>query len=285
LETLSVALDNGKATATADINDTSLDPSTPTYDLTSAAASVDEGATAAFTLATTNVAEGTELAYTLSGTGIDATDIVDGALTGVATVGADGSAAIEVALAADETPEGEETLTLALDGQDASAAVIVNDTSTEAPAVNVIASTEANETLEGTAGVDNFVYDYASQAEVLDGIELEAAGRGLDGTDTVLNFALGTDMLTFNDSSAVLTDAASMDALGIYADTAPNSGIRFYFNQSNGSIDTLTVEGALDNLQQDQVAYLTDADGTQMTTSQAIEIIGVDSVTFTTDAA
>jgi hypothetical protein len=280
LETLSVALDNGEATATADINDTSLDPSTPTYTLTPAAPSVDEGATATFTLATTNVDEGTALAYTLSGTGIDAADIVGGALTGVATVGADGTAAIDVALAADETPEGEETLTLALDGQDASAAVIVNDTSTEAPAVNVIESTEANETLEGTAGVDNFVYDYAgTNMTDTEGAITTGAGAGLDGDDNVISFVAGTDQLTFNDPTGTIATQAGFESAGVEFGYNFDGDVTFKFTDSNSNeLNLFTVKGLLDIDNPDHVALVADD---VLTIDEVITVIGADNIDFT----
>ncbi|MGE4343904.1 MAG: hypothetical protein AB7F20_06405 [Geoalkalibacter sp.] len=280
LETLSVALDNGEATATADINDTSLDPSTPTYTLTPAAPSVDEGATATFTLATTNVDEGTALAYTLSGTGIDAADIVDGVLTGVATVGADGTAAIDVALAADGTPEGEETLTLALDGQDASAAVIVNDTSTEAPAVNVIASTQADETLEGTAGVDNFVYDYAG-ANMTDteGAITTGAGAGLDGDDNVISFVAGTDKLTFNDPTGTIATKEGFESAGVELGYNFDGDVSFKFTDSNSNeLNLFIVKGLLDINNQDHVDLVADD---MLTIDEVITVIGVDNIDFT----
>ncbi|MDR5900459.1 calcium-binding protein [Halomonas vilamensis] len=99
-----------------------------TFSLTADSTAVNEGGTATFTLDTTNVAEGTEVAYTISG--VDAADVVGGSLTGTTTVGADGTATIDVALAEDaSTDEGAETLTLALDNGQATADVTVNDTS------------------------------------------------------------------------------------------------------------------------------------------------------------
>lgn len=126
-ETLRVALDNGGAAAAVVVNDTSLTPE-PTYTLTQDVTSVNEGDSVTYTLTTTQVAEGTDVAYTI--TGIHPEDVIGGSLTGVFTVGADGTATKTIHLKADQTTDGVETLALALDNGAAVAAdVTVNDTS------------------------------------------------------------------------------------------------------------------------------------------------------------
>jgi hypothetical protein len=81
---------------------------TPTYNLSAANSSVNEGSTATFTLKTTNVASGTSVDYSLSGVSTD--DIVGGVASGKAVVGSNGEATIGVALKADQVTEGNETL-------------------------------------------------------------------------------------------------------------------------------------------------------------------------------
>lgn len=97
-----------------------------TFALTTGATSVDEGSTATFTITGAgNAVEGSNVTYTISG--VDAAD-TDTALAGTATLGADLTATISVALEADLTTEGAETLTVTLaDGTTAD--VTVNDTS------------------------------------------------------------------------------------------------------------------------------------------------------------
>lgn len=111
-------------------NDALLAPA-PTYALQASALSVNEGASATFTLSTTNVAAGTAVPYTLSG--ISLADVVGGTLQGTAIIGANGRATISVAIAADGVREGAETLTVAAGG--ASTSVVINDTSVPALAV------------------------------------------------------------------------------------------------------------------------------------------------------
>ena len=97
----------------------------PSYALSANAASADEGASVLFTLTTANVAAGSTFTYTLGG--VNSSDVAGGSLTGVATVGSDGKAVIQVNLAADGVTDGAKTLTVSVAGQ--TAAVAVNDTS------------------------------------------------------------------------------------------------------------------------------------------------------------
>ncbi|NBR24964.1 MAG: VCBS repeat-containing protein, partial [Micrococcales bacterium] len=101
---------------------TSTTPATPTYSITANQSSVNEGSTATFTVSTTNVASGTSLAYTLSG--VSASDVTGGSLSGTTTVGSNGQAPISVQIAADQTSEGNETLTVQVQGKSASTRVI-----------------------------------------------------------------------------------------------------------------------------------------------------------------
>lgn len=126
-ETLTLSLDNGKASTTVTIVDTS---KTPAYTLSSDAESVDEGGTITITLDTENVNSGTSIPYTVTGiTGID----LDGdSLIGnfvVSGTYASSTATATFTLAEDATTEGNETFVLTLDNQAASVSVTINDTS------------------------------------------------------------------------------------------------------------------------------------------------------------
>ena len=95
----------------------------PSYIITPNAATVDEGNIASFTVTTMNVAAGTSLNYTLSG-GISASDIIGGLLAGTTTVATSGQATISVPIAADRTTEGNETLTVTVQGKTASITIV-----------------------------------------------------------------------------------------------------------------------------------------------------------------
>jgi hypothetical protein len=82
----------------------------PTYSLSAASSSVNEGSSAVFNLTTTKVAVGTEVSYTLSG--VSASDLTAGSLTGKVTIGAGGKASISIPVAMDSVTEGPETLAI-----------------------------------------------------------------------------------------------------------------------------------------------------------------------------
>ena len=126
------------------------------FSLSSNSASVDEGSTATFTLKTTNVPTGTVLNYTLSG--VSSADVIGG-LTGSTTVGSNGLATIAIAIVADNLTEGNEVMTLALQGQ--SATITINDTSqspiASGPGKQFAWSTTSDTTMTGTSGIDTLI--------------------------------------------------------------------------------------------------------------------------------
>ena len=125
-ETFSIALNNGEASTTVSINDTSVD-TTPTYALTRSASSVDEGSTVTFTLTTTNVANGTNVPFTI--TGVTSADISNASLTGDFFVN-NNTSQLVCQIANDTTTEGSETLTVTLDDSPSvTSSVTINDTS------------------------------------------------------------------------------------------------------------------------------------------------------------
>ena len=123
-ETLTLALDNGEAAITVDINDTS---TAPTYDLSPSSSTANEGDTITFTLNTTGVSDATMIAYTV--TGISSGDLSSGDMTGNFIISSD-TATKSFTLANDESTEGSETMTVTIDATGDSASVTINDTST-----------------------------------------------------------------------------------------------------------------------------------------------------------
>ncbi len=100
------------------------EPPAPTYRLTVHPEVVNEGESVAVTLYTTGVAAGTAVPYALSGVGpADLLSMMGGDLV----VGADGTATVTIAIAADDLTEGTETL--AINVADQWATVYINDTS------------------------------------------------------------------------------------------------------------------------------------------------------------
>ena len=102
----------------------------PTYSITAGNYSVNEGSIATFTLSTNNTQTNATIPYTI--TGLSASDVVGGALSGLITFNSSGTSTINISISNDLLTEGSETLTFSAGGQ--SASVIINDTSTTAPA-------------------------------------------------------------------------------------------------------------------------------------------------------
>ena len=99
-------------------------PPVDTFTLTTSADAVDEGDAVTFTLAGEAADAGKDFAYVI--TGVDSDDI-DGNLVGSLKLDSNGEALLNVRTVADEITEGEETLTLSVNGKTAD--VTVNDTS------------------------------------------------------------------------------------------------------------------------------------------------------------
>jgi hypothetical protein len=121
-ETLSIIVQG--VIASVLINDTSKSIATPTYTLTPATLSVNEGDIARVFINTTNVAAGTVLQYGVSG--VTSTDVIGG-LTRLVTVDSLGQAVIIIQTVADQSTEGPETLYVILGN--ATTSLIINDTS------------------------------------------------------------------------------------------------------------------------------------------------------------
>lgn len=102
---------------------------TATYALTPSASVTNEDTVVTITLSTSNVADTTTVAYTISG--VESADINGASLTGNFTI-ASNTATLPITISADATTEGEETLTIALDGLGINTTVTINDSSTVA---------------------------------------------------------------------------------------------------------------------------------------------------------
>ncbi len=206
-------------------------PTFPTLSSLSAAASVNEGATATFTLNTSNVADGTVIAYALSG--INAADVVGGLLTGTATVTGN-VATVNVALANDNTTEGAETLTLtaALGAQSLSVNVTVNDTSTT-PAGIPVPATGAT----GTAAADTFTVDVAAAL---------ADVAGTNYLSNITGFSIAADRLQIDlpsANAAITTLAALNGEQGVTVQDDPFNTLALinFGNDANGG-DVVTLQ-------------------------------------------
>ncbi len=214
---------------------------TPTYAVAAGATSNNEGSNATFTVTTTNVANGTVLNYSLSGTGITAADVTGGVLTGTVTIN-NGTGTIAVALAADVTTEGNETLRLDLattagGTSMANASTTIADTSVASTFTNVDLSTG---TVAGTAAAEAFVYDY----KMVSGRPTKAG----DGEVTITGFDVAKDKLVFNDTGTgtVFTKAQFFALAGVVVADDPFSGnATIYLDPDNGVSGGVTLTGVV----------------------------------------
>jgi hypothetical protein len=140
----------------------------PSYNLQSATSIVNEGSTAIFNLTTTNVASGTSLTYTISG--VTAADITGGNLTGSVNVGTDGNATISIPIAADSTTEGDETLSVTIQGKSASILIkdLIQPTGIFLPVDSHITLGSSQINVYGGSGAESVVVGAASSQVVLD---------------------------------------------------------------------------------------------------------------------
>lgn len=108
-------------------------PPPPTYTLSAEPPVLDEGQSVAYVLRTEHVAAGTVLPYRL--TGIQPADIAVTPLSGTLTIGADGTARLDVTTLADRATEGDETMRCEVDtGADIIVATaLIRDTSVAPP--------------------------------------------------------------------------------------------------------------------------------------------------------
>ena len=144
-----------------------------------------------FNLTTTKVAVGTEVSYTLSG--VSASDLTAGSLTGKVTIGAGGKASISIPVAMDSVTEGPETLAIKV--QDATASIVLNDTSKSAALPTYILAIDSNYVNEGEiARIHVRTTDVASE--------------------TILEFGISGINLTNSDVLGGLKGVVKVDSLG-----------------------------------------------------------------------
>jgi Ca2+-binding RTX toxin-like protein len=244
-KTLTVAV--AGQTAAVAVNDTSLAPVVQppaTYALAANAASVDEGTSVLFTLTTANVAAGSAFTYTLGG--VNASDVVGGSLTGVATVGSDGKAVIQVNLAADGVTDGAKTLTVSVAGQ--TAGVAVSDTSlapvTPVQDTFIISATDivnANNTNAGIVSV--LVGDTGNKSVTLSTDAITPTNKFIvsGNANIALTAGLSNDVIT------VVSDGAGSISSGQGNDTVELVGTGNSTVDAGAGNDTVRVFGSGNN--------------------------------------
>lgn len=191
-----------KESAGVAITDSSLTPPAPTYSLAaSPSTSVNEGSAVLFTLSSVNGVPGSSFDYTI--TGVSAADVVGGELTGTVVLDAQGMAVIQVTLAADQTTDAGESVTLSVAGK--TATVAVNDTSVTPPPPVYSLTASQGAVNEGSS----VTFDLSSVNGV-PGTQLSYVITGVSAADVVGGQLTGTVVLDAN-GHAFLTVAIAAD--------------------------------------------------------------------------
>jgi uncharacterized delta-60 repeat protein len=259
-ETLTITVSGASASST--VNDTSR---APTYTLAASSASVDEGATVAFTLTTVNVATGTSFPYTLSG--VSNADVLGDVLSGSTVINSSGMATISVSLLNDALTEGAETLTFTAAG--ASASTTVNDTS-RAPTYTLAASSasvDEGATATFTLSTTNvaigtsvpYILSGVSNADVLGGsligsVVIDSSGQGKILVELLNDsFSEGSEILTVNAKSATSSSIVNDTSRSLFyslsvTSPAVNEGSSVTFtltttNVASGTVIPYTLSG------------------------------------------
>lgn len=210
----------------------------PTYALTPPATSINEGATATFSLATTNVAVGTVLNYTLSGTGITTADVTPASLSGTVTV-TGATTSVPVNIAADVTTEGTETLTMTIMGSAAN--VTVNDTSlTGGTAATTVLPVGTTTTVTATAAAENFSFNVAGAKAIPADTQIP-----LSGFDVTLD-TLVLDLVTANPALTKLSMVHGVEGIAVELDPFTGLTLINFGNDTDGQAITVSLLGVVD---------------------------------------
>ena len=196
--------------------------------------SVEEGQNANFLISTKWITEGTKLPFQVEG--VSSQDIVGGFLNGNVTIGSTGGATINIPLAADRMSEGDETLTVTVQGK--STSTTVKDTSLAgAPVDNIpptiaITSSQSSLSIGQTATLTFSISESVSDFAVGD---IQVSGGTLSnfaGSGTIYS---ATFTPTANSSIGGVVSVAS----GKFSDAAGNFNVD---GSDANNIVTMTVD-------------------------------------------
>ena len=172
-ETFTMSLNNGQASSSVTINDTS---QTAFYTLTRSVASVNEGGSFSITFSTN---QSGSFGYTISG--VSSADIGGASLTGTFTY--DGESRT-YNVTADSTTEGTETFTMSLNNGQASSSVSINDTS-QTPASYTLSPSVSSVNEGGSFTITFTTNQSGSFAYTISGVSsADIGGASLTGTFT-----------------------------------------------------------------------------------------------------
>lgn len=215
------------------------DPTAPTYEITTDKRTYNEGETIVYTISTTNVSDQTELSYTLSGTNIELSDLDVESLTGSVEINSN-TATLSVTINKDFTIEASELLTLALDGTDAFADVIIlpqySEIVTETtPTYRIIADQSIYK--EGDNAILTFI-----TTNVTDGTEFNYTifGSGITPSDFISNSLSGSFIVNSNQAKIILgiADDISVEEQEVFTFVVEDTNATIDLNIRRDIVDT-----------------------------------------------
>ena len=224
--TATVTIGNNLATASVQINDTSLTPTgSPLYSFTEFSSRMNEGQSNGMLVQTTGVPVGTVLNYSISGITWDR--LTNGLITGTTTVDGNGQARINLDIKANNRTDGPTTAVITIGNNLATASVSIFDTSLTPVATNplvqttntisiipgnTINSSAANDLINGTTTTDTVLYsgsikDYKVAMGSNGNYTVIDAVSSRDGNDVVVN----VERLKFSPDPATGANRIALD--------------------------------------------------------------------------
>lgn len=213
-------------------------PTTPSYYMSPASVTRNEGNTVVFTITVSNVPNSTTLYWTTSGTGITTADFSDGLLTGSVTT-VSNSASFSRTIASDTVTEGQETATFNLRTGSisgpivASSTLVINDTSLAPSTPTYVLSSNIASVNEGSA-----VTISLATTNVTTGTEIYYTITGVSPTDLGISVLTGlfftaNDITTqtFNIAADMLTEGS--ETLTLTLDGMPDHSISVTINDTS----------------------------------------------------
>jgi hypothetical protein len=224
---------------------------TPSYLLTPASSTMNEGASDNVTLQTTNLTAGSTVTYAISG--IAASRLSNGLLTGTLTIDSNGRAIIPFAVLNDNFTDGTTVATITVGANLASTAITINDTSltpvvTQLTPVLIASTTKTytvttpNLAITGTSGNDTVAFSGSHSnfsVSIASGKATVVDKTGALGMDTLTS----VERIKFSDGVYALDIAPGQNAGQAYrlyqaafARTPDMSGVKYHLNdmESNG---------------------------------------------------
>jgi len=277
-ETLTMMLDNGEATCTIQIQDSSTTPA-QTYALSTDKTTASEGDSFTITLTTTNIDSGTLVPYEI--TGVNSEDIGNLALTGNFEVGVTES--LNVTLTEDQLTEGTETFQISLSqNSEVTATVAITDSSTAPNLPSYTLNRNASQVNEGGTITITLVTSNVTAGTTVPYTITGIASADIGGASLTGNFVTGSvDAVNYTVTADTTTEGTETMTFALdngeaqttvaIADTSTTPGSGYTISVSNTYSSAYTMVG-------------TDANGQVTGSNPTITIASGDTLTLNVSA-